>query len=303
MALLEQAADDAASDGASIIEVMTSGNSEYRSEFKDICMKLPKNLGHVRTDAKEPMETNIQAYVLTVEGVGGARRNAMVQELDRACFTWRFFEGVTTKAPDLRNGYSPVRNLLFNNRNVTDAELACYASHRAIWREIATGHDDAALVFEDDARIIDDKAFYAALADITNNLQQFDLVKFVDHQPKQVALTKQVGSTPFASHKMIATSAACYLVTRKAARKLLDARSHIFRAVDDDWTHPWELGVRIWSVHPNPVATVEDGMSLIEAGRLQSRRERSTLRSLWNIVMTANKQFRMAGYRRKLMRD
>jgi glycosyl transferase family 25 len=243
---------------------------------------------------------NFAAYVLTVQPADSQRRQAMCSELARARFEWRFFEGVTPATPDFRARYSPLRNSVFNNRTVTDAELACYASHHAIWTKIAHGDANAALVFEDDARIADDESFYSALTDVSNNLQRFDLVKFFDYRPKRVALSTRIGSTTFVSHKMIATGAVCYLITKKAAQQLLEARPRFFRAVDDDWTHAWELGVRIWSVHPNPVVTEEDGASLIEIERQASRRARSKCRSIWNIMLTAHKQLRTVIYHRQL---
>jgi glycosyl transferase family 25 len=244
--------------------------------------------------------SGIRAYVLTIEPEGGRRRTAMTAELTRSGYQWQFFQGVTADGALRELTYSPLRNTLFNNRSVTPPELGCYASHRAIWRGLIESGDEAALVFEDDARVTDDDAFHTAVADVMRDAGSFDVVKFHDHAPKRVVCQMAAGQTHLVSHKMIAGSTACYLVTRQGARKMLDRRPIVFRAIDDDWTYAWELGVRIWSVHPNPVSIVELDVSAIESERMKARKQRGVVRKLWNLFLTFQKQMKTAQYHRWL---
>jgi GR25 family glycosyltransferase involved in LPS biosynthesis len=248
----------------------------------------------------EPGTMDIPAYVLTIYPPGEGRRVRMAHEFARARFPWRFFEGVTIQAPDLWQPYSRLQNLLFYKYSVSAPEMACYLSHRAIWREIADGQAEAALVFEDDAFIKDDTAFYQALDDIRRNLGHFDVVKFHDFRPKAAAVTKTVGQTTLASYRWLPTSAACYLISKAAARKLL-ARERLFRPIDVDWTYAWELGVKIWSVHPNPVVTDDEGISSISDAR--STAGRSPWRRVWNEILTVQKRLQTARYHAALAKD
>lgn len=224
----------------------------------------------------------------------------MEAALSQARFDWRFFDGVTTQSPGLWDSYSRLRNLLFHKYSVSAPELACYLSHRAMWREIASGTAPAALVFEDDALIVDDTAFYQAINDIRHSLDLFEIVKFHDFRPKDVAVSKRFGRTTLVSFRSLPTSTACYLITRAGAQKML-RRRHLFRPVDQDWTNAWEFGLRMWSVHPNPVATDDEGNSAIQQARNSARR--SLPRVIWNEVLTLRKKFHTTRYHRSLMRD
>lgn len=79
-----------------------------------------------------------------------------------------------------------------------------------------------------------------------------------------------------------------YMINRDAATKLL-SRSRFFRAVDEDLSWPWELGLSVWSVSPNPVAEVSHtlGRSLLEADRKAGKRKKNIARSLWGNVIQA----------------
>jgi len=188
-------------------------------------------------------------------------------------------EGVRTDAPVVKTLYSPWKNLLFQKRSLSPAEIACYAGHRAIWEKIVSRNEPYAVVFEDDAKIVDNDKFAQALSDITSG--QFDLVKLFDLRPKSIVMRSSFRSTALVVHKMVAASTCCYVISREAASRLL-SRQSVYRAVDEDFSHPWEFGITIWSVHPNPVIEGQFA-SAIEGARLDSRRNK--LRSLYGLLV------------------
>lgn len=239
----------------------------------------------------------MKAYALTIEPPGGIRRNSLTRELQPETFAWEFVQGVGRDDPGLASLYSPMLNLLLSKRAMTPSELACYASHRQIWRRIVEAGDRYALVFEDDAHIVDRPAFRQALEDIGRG--DFDLVKLSDLRPKKVVKHAVAGRTRLVSHKMLASGTVCYVISAAAAARLL-RRPKIFRAVDEDMTHAWEFGIDLWSVSPNPVEEAAMALETSVIERERQGRSGNVLRSLYGTLLQARKQHLTARYQAKL---
>ena len=245
---------------------------------------------------------NIRGYVLTVDYPAGPRRASMANELAEVPFPWSFIDGVRPGDRGTTSLYCALRNLAFHTRGLADIEVAVYAAHRKIWIAIAEQTEAFGLIFEDDTRIRDRDAFLKALADVSAIPGQFDMVKLFDFRPKAVAIRTTIGSTQLVSYKLLPTGAACYLVSKDAARKLLK-RKPVYRAVDQDFTHAWEAGIRIWSVFPNPVdvAFEDHGGSMVETERNSVPKNR--LRAIYGLALQAKKQLHTRFYQRVLLRD
>ena len=100
------------------------------------------------------------------------------------------------------------------------------------------------------------------------------------------------GGVPLVKWSAPTAGMVAYLISRAGARKLL-ARDRVYRQVDEDLKHYWELGLDIWSVPGNPVAEVSDklGGSLIDDDR-ENLRNRVLARSLWGNVLTTERKIR-----------
>jgi len=232
----------------------------------------------------------MRGYVLTIDHPDGSRRRSIARELAGMPFDWDFVEGYRKGDPILDQLYSPAKNLLLSKRSLSAGEVACYAGHRLIWQTIVERDDPHAIVFEDDAQIVDRAAFDRAVRDVTSGA--FDVVKFFDFKPKPVVVSKTAGKTTLVIHKMIASGMVCYVISNDAAGKILGRKS-IFRAVDEDFSHAWEFDVRVWSVWPNPVVERPLGSGL-DASRQAIRRSR--LRSLLGEALQFVKQRRHKSY-------
>ena len=239
----------------------------------------------------------MRAYVLTIEPPGGPRRSSIAQQLETVAFPWTFFEGVRRDDAALQGLYSPFRNALLSKRSVTPSELACYASHRAIWQQVVLSGEPYALVLEDDARIIDRAALASALAEVERG--DFDLVKLNDLRPKHVVKRVVAGEVELVSHKMLASGTVGYVISAAAAARLL-RRQRVFRPVDEDIGHAWEFGIDVWSVAPNPVdeAPIAAATSSIQGERQQNRRNR--LRSLYGVLLQGRKRILTMRYQSRL---
>ena len=247
-----------------------------------------------------PLRT-VPVFVLTVEAPDQPRRRHAAAELERLGIEAQFVEGYGTADAHIDSLYSPLRNLLMSKRSLSRGEIAVYAGHRAVWQRLIESGAEVALVLEDDFKITDDEALKAVMRDSIPCTDQWDVVKLFDFRPKRIVLRKIFGSTNVVAYKYPASGAVAYLITRNAALKLL-RRPRIYRPVDEDISHMWEFGIRVWSVCPNVAAEHSEalGGSKIDEGRSARTETRRMGRSLWGNVLQAVKLARSLAYRRRL---
>ncbi|MCR4268468.1 glycosyltransferase family 25 protein [Nitratireductor sp. ZSWI3] len=256
-------------------------------------------MGHTIDGPSE--RADLCAYILTVETEESLRRQHAEREMSALGIEREFVQGFRKTDPSLGEHYSEVMNLLLHKRSLTAGEIAVYAGHRRIWRRIVESGRTCALVLEDDFRVLDRDLFLRSIDDLMAHPGDWDLVKFFDYKPKSVVASVRIGSTTAVAHKYPASGAVAYLIGADAARALLQ-RKRIFRAVDEDFSHPWEFSIRVWSTQPNTVAEASDalGGSILAEDRQAVRRNRKILRSLWGNVLQGTKLARSLLYRHGL---
>lgn len=230
----------------------------------------------------DSLDIALAVLVITVKPEGHPRRVHARHELDGLGLDGRFVEGATGEDLDALALYSPRRNALFAKRSMSAQEIACYASHRRAWRALLASADEHALILEDDFHAIDPAALRRVLSDCIAGASRWDVVKFFEYSRKPVWRRKRLGSTELVGFKYPSSGAVGYLVSRKAASRLL-SRERIFRPVDEDISWTWEFGLRIWSTPSNMVedVSVALGGSQIELGRDRIKSWRNPLRPVW----------------------
>lgn len=235
----------------------------------------------------------IPCYILTIDSEGGARRLNATRQLRELGLQEIFVAGYLKSDPGIRAEYNHWMNLLRSKRSLTEGEIAVYCGHRKVWREFLSSGHSHALVLEDDFCVTDAGRMKEAIRDALNHAHVWDILQFFDFRPKRVIECRQLDGTTVVRYKYAASGAVAYLISRKAARQLL-RRKRFFRAVDDDFSWPWELDLTVWSVSPNLVTEIshELGGSLLEQERQTRRERRNVLRSLWGNVIQAYKLIR-----------
>jgi len=263
--------------------------------------------------------------VLSVDDAHGMRRKSTGRQLDKLDIDWEFVDGFLTQDPNLkaplqaglklssgqndpmktgqndlaRSGrsdhqdYSSLLNLLLMKRSMTAGEISVYRGHRKIWRKMLDDEHDVALILEDDFAIQDIPMFLTNLRDAHGVADRWDLVKFFDFSPKPIIKARRFNQTEFAIYKHPSSGMVAYLMSRKAAQRLL-MRPKIYRPVDEDLSYPWESKLRIFSIVPNPISEQSQklGGSLLEEGRLNIRvQHRSTPRSVYGNLLSLRKRF------------
>jgi GR25 family glycosyltransferase involved in LPS biosynthesis len=244
---------------------------------------------------------NVPIYVLTIDKDGGQRKVHCADTFERLNLTPIFVQGFLLNDPHLTQEYSSWRNLLFAKRSLSAQELSVYMGHRKIWTQIVAGQNEVAFVAEDDLSIIDATAFLHVL-DNAGDHKAWDILKLFDFAPKKIVASHDWHGLKIVDYKYPASSAAAYLMTREAARRLLQ-RKRFYRPVDEDVSWSWEFDLRVRSVSPNIVGEVSDklGGSLIEDSRLALRRHKNRLRSIVGIFWTLVKQIRARRHLRRIL--
>ena len=224
----------------------------------------------------------VKAYVLTISPPGSARYEHASRTLDALGLDYQMVDSFTADDVGKNDFYNPYMNFIWSKYRLTKEEIATYAGHRKCWRTFLQSADDHALILEDDFKVLDQRLFFAAINDARQLPEKWSIIKLFDVKEKtQRSYEVKAGETTFMRQRIPCSGAVGYIITRKGAEALLK-RKKFFRQVDTDISYPWEFGLDVWSVSPNPLDEIarELGGSLIEKGRNERRARKNILRSL-----------------------
>jgi len=161
-------------------------------------------------------------------------------------------------------------------------EIACFLSHRKVWREIIDQRLDAGLVLEDDVELTPDfAAAYSAACQILK-ADSFIRFPFRERESGRVVLTTE--GVRVIEPVPVGLGMVAQLVGREAAQRLLSATEVFDRPVDTTAQMNWITGLKPLSVLPGGVKeiSVQLGGSTIQKSRsLPDKLKREILRPLY----------------------
>lgn len=134
-------------------------------------------------------------------------------------------------------------------RQMKPAEIACFLSHRALWREVSNSNEPA-LILEDDAVLVRD------VAEILRNLEglrSFDRVNLEARLKKKIVGKRRlvIGSYVLMELRLDRSGSAGYVLWPSGAEKLLAAFEHRAALADKAHRH-----LRLSSYQLEPAAVV-----------------------------------------------
>ena len=235
------------------------------------------------------LDKRLPIYVLTIEPPTGLRRVHCEQLFSKLNLHFNFVNGIISGNSEVKYIYSKTKNIFFSKRNLTTSEIACYFGFRKIWQAFLDTGQPVCLIAEDDINIINEDDFKKVIAH-SQDCKTWDILKLFDFKPKKILNKEKWNSLSIVDYKYPSSGCVAYLLTRKAAQKLL-SRKKIFRAVDEDFSNCWELSLRVRSINPNPVTEVSDtlGGSYIEPERLKAKVNFYRARGIWGIFLQVKK--------------
>jgi glycosyl transferase family 25 len=144
-------------------------------------------------------------------------------------------------------------------------EIAAFHSHRACWQAIIDQGLDAALILEDDVTL-EEPFFSQAFSATLTNMIQGDVVRFAVKASERPRNILSPGPGPrIMVPRSIGLGMQAQIVTREAARILLEKTQKFDRPVDTYLQLRWHHSVRVLTVSPSGVREIsaEMGGSLI----------------------------------------
>jgi glycosyl transferase, family 25 len=164
--------------------------------------------------------------------------------------------------------------LLRNGRNYLPGEHGCYRSHVKALTEFLESSNDAAIIMEDDVELQADLVRRAEAA--LGAIPKAELIKLLNHRSKGF---RERAKTKFGD--MIGRcvhgpqgSAACYLVTRSGAKKLLQTMSVMVYPFDIALERGWATRVNTFTVKNNLIELGPNSHQTAIATKLDYRRQK-----------------------------
>lgn len=198
-------------------------------------------------------------------------------------------DGMVATADNLRDNFDSQRARRDSKWMPTASEIAVYETHRRAWRRLLDGPWRQALVVEDDFRVVHPALVDACLAKadalVGAGRHIVKLFDFPRSRDTDWALVGEAAGIPIVKWRHPRAGMVAYLISREGADRFL-ARRKIFRVIDEDTKHYWELGLDIWSLPVNAIVdvSVELGGSIID-GERKGIRHRTFLRSMHGMLI------------------
>lgn len=141
-------------------------------------------------------------------------------------------------------------------RDALPAEVGCYLSHLAVWKQFLETGKPVALVLEDDVVFHDD--FLPALDAALGAVAQWDMLKLNRIRAKLPLRQGRAGAWVLNAYLGPATGFGGYLITRDLAERLLPRMLPMCLPVDYEATRWWAHEFRLLGLEPFP-SHVDDG--------------------------------------------
>ena len=199
------------------------------------------------------------------------RREVMAERLKPLQIEYSFFEAVNGHALDIETlpSYEKTRRRLFFGRDLKKGEIGCLLSHRAVYQHIVDNNIDTAVILEDDVFPTPD--FPDVVRVLIKHPVKWDMIRFLDSK-KVYKKSRVIGALGCGSYALTRISGAPggaygYMITQKAARKLLQNLQKYYLPIDIIHGYIWQTGLEIFAVKPSPVSPDDEVDSTIGGTR------------------------------------
>jgi glycosyl transferase family 25 len=205
-------------------------------------------------------------------------------------------DGARLSAEEVEQAYARRRFRPIYPFPLTRTEVGVFLSHRAAWRRIVDDALDFAFIFEDDAAI--DPSAFAALVDfVTLERPAWDYVLLPAQPIRSGTPVASRGGLTLLRPDAPPLRAIAQIVSRDAAKRLLERTLPFDRPIDTLMQMPWVTGKPVLVASPSPIRDVsrETGGSTVQrkSMSLAERLRHETMRPIYRAQV-------LARYRRDL---
>ncbi len=185
--------------------------------------------------------------VISLESATDRRRN-IERQFRRMGTKFDFFDAVTPETSAIHiHGYNEQEFVMNCGRVATDAEIACYASHLALWRQ-CIDENESFLILEDDAHLDD---LFATGALVTAfKVRELGLVRVSLPGVKTSTVIERLG--PFEIHycRRSPLLALGYAISPTVAQRFVARGSNVEEPVDKFMQRFWRHKQPIYALTP-----------------------------------------------------
>lgn len=140
---------------------------------------------------------------------------------------------------------------------LSDGEIGCFASHRRAWQKILDDDMPMALIVEDDVDV-DPVVFDKAISVAQDHIGSKGYVQFQVRKIRSQTHLVATGAAQLLRPVVVPLRTSAQLVSKDAARLLLEASVRIDRPVDTWLQMYWETGVDVFFAAPSGVSDLTD---------------------------------------------
>lgn len=130
--------------------------------------------------------------------------------------------------------------------------IGCYLSHIKAWQTFINSNSEFALILEDDIDFDPDSLSHAVNQLILNK-EYWDINNFETRHRGTPLVIKKIGNSDLVLYLTEVTHAGAYLISRKAAYKLLEKSLPIKTALDCYYIRAWEFDLKFTGIEPRLV--------------------------------------------------
>lgn len=188
--------------------------------------------------------------VISLESASNRRSN-IERQFRRLETRFDFFDAVTPKTSAIHiHGYDEQEFITNCGRVATDAEIACYASHLALWRRCAE-ENESFLILEDDAHL--DELFVTGTLVTALKVRQLGFVRVSLPGLKTSTVVERLGPFEINYCRRSPLLALGYAISPAVAREFVARGSIVEEPVDKFLQRFWRHEQPVYAVTPSIV--------------------------------------------------
>ena len=189
------------------------------------------------------------------------RRDSIRRQFAAASVPFEFFDAVDGASAHAHVHHFDGREFFLNTgRAATANEIACYASHLAVWRDCADA-EEPFVILEDDARL--GLSFVEALQAVETSIDRFGFVRLSNPASRSFLRVDSAGGFDVRYCRTVPLMALGYAIAPRAARRMADAAAIVEEPIDKFVQRFWRHKQAVFALHPSvvfqhPVGDVSD---------------------------------------------
>jgi len=176
------------------------------------------------------------------------RRQSIQRQFQKLEVRFDFFDAVTPdQAREHVHHYDEKEFFLNSGRYATETEIACYASHLALWKQCAEDREPY-LILEDDAKL--DASFLSGLLVAASQVNKLGFIRVSLPNTGTALAINRIGPFDIQYCRRVPLLALGYALSPTAARRLANAASVVEEPVDKFMQRFWRHGQPVYAVTP-----------------------------------------------------